>query len=93
MVTTFYPPYHFGGDGQAVRRLAHALAGRGHEVEIIHDVDAFRSLSGVEREPPAEPEGIEVHSLRSSLGSLSCMMTHQLGRPVVHRRQIRRLLD
>ena len=26
MVTTFYPPWSFGGDGVAVRRLAEALS-------------------------------------------------------------------
>ncbi|MCP5055530.1 MAG: hypothetical protein GY937_02270 [bacterium] len=26
MVTTFYPPYHFGGDAIFIRRLTHALA-------------------------------------------------------------------
>ena len=25
MVTTFYPPYHFGGDATYVRALSHAL--------------------------------------------------------------------
>ena len=30
MVTTFYPPYHFGGDAVFVHRLAQALAEEGH---------------------------------------------------------------
>ncbi|MEQ1896956.1 MAG: glycosyltransferase family 4 protein [Vicinamibacterales bacterium] len=93
MVTTFYPPYHFGGDGEAVRRLAHALARRGHQVDVIHDVDAFRMLSdGAEREPLGEPDGVRVHGLRSSLGSLSCLATQQLGRPLVHGSRIRSIL-
>ena len=52
MITTFYPPYNFGGDGQAVRRLAHALARRGHRVDVIHDVDAYRMLAAA-KEPAA----------------------------------------
>ena len=28
LVTTFYPPFHFGGDGVFVYRLAQALAER-----------------------------------------------------------------
>src|ERR1700682_4580848 len=39
-ITTFYPPYNFGGDGIAVQRLARALIRRGHCVTVIHDVDA-----------------------------------------------------
>jgi glycosyltransferase involved in cell wall biosynthesis len=94
MITTFYPPANFGGDGHAVRRLAHALARRGHEVHVIHDVDAFRSLtSKPDRAPLPEPEGVHVHPLRSALGTLSPLATHQLGRPLVHGREIRRILD
>jgi glycosyltransferase involved in cell wall biosynthesis len=92
MVTTFYPPYNFGGDGQYVRRLAHALVRRGHRVDIIHDVDAYRMLGGSEREPVAEPKGLTVHSLRSRVPALSCLATQQLGRPLVHGSRIRKIL-
>ena len=44
MVTTFYPPYNFGGDGIFVYRLANELAERGHQVEVVHSVDAYRML-------------------------------------------------
>lgn len=93
MITTFYPPHHFGGDAGFVRLLGHALARRGHRVEVIHDVDAFRMLAGgVEPEPLPEPAGVRVHGLRSRLGPLSCLATQQLGRPVVQGRRIRRIL-
>lgn len=94
MVTTFYPPFHFGGDGQAVRRLAHALARRGHRVDIIHDADAFRSLHrGPEPVPVSEPPLVRVHRLESRWGALSCLATQQIGRPLVHGRRIRRILS
>lgn len=94
MVTTFYPPWSFGGDGQYVRRLAHALARRGHLVDIIHDADAYRLLSGGDHpSPPAEPAGVTVHSLRSRAPMLSCLATQQLGRPVVHGQRIREILS
>ncbi len=94
MVTTFYPPYHFGGDAHLVRALTHALARRGHQVDVIHDVDAFRTLHrGDEPEHVTEPEGVRVHALRSRWGPLSSLATQQLGRPVVHGRSIRRILQ
>lgn len=94
MITTFYPPYNFGGDGHAVRRLAHALARRGHQVDVIHDIDAFRALGGVAAAPSgSEPDGITVHRLESRFGALSCLATHQFGRPLVHGKAIRRILD
>src|SRR5450755_3231509 len=51
-LTTFYPPYSFGGDAIFVSRLANALARRGHEVEVIHCVDSYRMFA--KTEPPAQ---------------------------------------
>ncbi len=48
-VTTFYPPFHFGGDAIFVHRLAHALADRGHRIDVVHSIDAWRIGGG--REP------------------------------------------
>ena len=94
MVTTFYPPYHFGGDAVFLRRLSHALARRGHSVDVICDVDAFRLLHpGPEPQPIQEPAGVRVHKLESRWGAASCLLTQQTGRPIVHGRRIRRLLE
>jgi len=94
MLTTFYPPYHFGGDAVFIRRLTEALARRGHRVDVIHDVDAFALLHpGELPEPEAPVPGVRTHPLRSRLGSLSCLATQQSGRPLVHGRRIRRILE
>ena len=94
MLTTFYPPYNFGGDGIGTQRLAHALVRRGHHVTVIHDVDAYNSLhKGPEPADTPEPEGLEVRRLRSGLGVLSPLLTQQTGRPFVNGRRIQRILD
>jgi glycosyltransferase involved in cell wall biosynthesis len=97
MVTTFYPPQSFGGDGLYVQRLARALARRGCAVEVIHDADAWRVLGGARSGtvPPAsegEPPGVTVHRLDSGFPLASVLLTQQLGRPVVHARRLRSLL-
>jgi glycosyltransferase involved in cell wall biosynthesis len=92
-LTTFYPPYNFGGDGIAVQRLARGLVARGCDVTVVHDRDAYRALSG--GHDPARTQadpGLHVVGLESRLGKLSLLLTHQCGRPVVHARRIRRLL-
>lgn len=92
-ITTFYPPYNFGGDGIAIQRLARALVGRGHHVTVIHDVDAYNLLdTGPEPGPGDEPEGLEVVGLRSGVAGLSSLLTQQLGRPVVMGGRIREIL-
>lgn len=93
MVTTFYPPYNFGGDGVYVRRLSHALARRGHSVDVIHDVDAYRVGGGKESAPLPEPAGVTTHPLRSRSALLSTLATHQSGRPLVHGARIRGILS
>jgi glycosyltransferase involved in cell wall biosynthesis len=94
MVTTFYPPHHFGGDAVFIRRLVGALARRGHTVDVIHDVDAYDLLRrDSEPAPLTEPEGVTLHPLRSRFGSLSCFATQQTGRPIVHGRRIRSILE
>lgn len=94
MATTFYPPYSFGGDGVGVQRLSRALVRRGHRVTVIHEMDAFDTLRrGPTPEPPVEDDGVRVIGLRSRLGSLSPVLTHQTGRPVVHRAAIDRILE
>lgn len=63
MTTTFYPPYHIGGDAIHVKYLAEELAKRGHEVHVFHSLDAYnfkrKSLT-----PKKEMNQISVHSLK-----------------------------
>lgn len=93
MITTFYPPYNFGGDGTCVYRLTNELAKRGHHVEVIHCADAYRVLAG--REPseaaPNHPN-VMVHTLRSGVGLLSPLATQQTGYPLFKVRQIEAIL-
>lgn len=95
MVTTFYPPYNFGGDGITVRRLANALAEQGHQVEVAHCVDAFQLLrpEGVAEEGPYDDHpSIVHHPLRSRAGALSPLITQQTGSPGLKRRKLATLL-
>jgi glycosyltransferase involved in cell wall biosynthesis len=94
MVTTFYPPYHFGGDATYVRALSRGLVAKGHEVEVIHCEDAYR-IAGKEYEDTKGyvDDGIIVHRLKSSLGFLSPLITQQTGRPGLKSRTIKSFLD
>ncbi len=93
MLTTFYPPYHFGGDAMGVQRLCHGLVRRGHDVTVIHDVDAFMALhDGPEPVEKPEPDGMTVHRLRSGAGRLAPFLTQQTGRPLWHGRRIAEIL-
>lgn len=81
MVTTFFPPYHMGGDAVYIARLVEALARRGHQVDVVHDIDAFYASGGrAPHAPYVPPAGVSVHPLRSPFRILSPLLTHQTGR-------------
>ncbi len=96
MVTTFYPPYNFGGDGIYIYRLSNELARRGHRVDVIHCADAYQSLH---HGPPANPAGfpnhpnVRVHTLKSKVGLLSPLATQQTGLPLFKSKVLREVLE
>lgn len=94
MITTFYPPYSFGGDAIYVQQLANALAARGHHVEVIHCIDSYRLLANGEtlRAEQDEP-GVIVHRLESPFGALSPLATQQTGYPFFKTVAIRKILE
>jgi len=94
MVTTFYPPYHFGGDALFVRSLARKLVDEGHHVEVVHCEDAYR-LRGDSMPQASDSDGhdaIVVHRLRSRFRALSPLVTQQTGRPGFKHRALARIL-
>ena len=100
MVTTYYPPYHFGGDATYARSLARALVRRGHEVEVIHCIDSYALKVGYKETAEKivtaiEPEDKEivVHRLQSQAGLLSPLITQQTGHPGLKYPQLQKLLS
>lgn len=93
-LTTFYPPYSFGGDAMYVYRLAHALGDAGHQIDVIHCIDSYHLLH------PEQPQiaftdhpNVKIHSLRSGYGWLSPLLTQQSGQPFLKRERIRAVLN
>jgi glycosyltransferase involved in cell wall biosynthesis len=93
-LTTFYPPYSFGGDAMYIYRLAHALGDGGHRVDVVHCADAYHLLH------PGKPEiqfpehpNVRVHSLSSRYPRLSPFVTQQTGYTGLKRRKILAILN
>jgi glycosyltransferase involved in cell wall biosynthesis len=82
MVTTFYPPHHFGGDALYVYRLTDALARRGHRVTVVHTPDAYETLGGrvSVHDFPHHPN-VEVVPLETSFHRVSPLVTYLTGKP------------
>lgn len=91
LLSTFYPPWNFGGDGVQVERLAHALGDAGHEVTVVHSPLVHRALNGSIEHAPRDHPRVEVVGLEESLPSLAA--TYLTGRPRRARGQIERVLQ
>ena len=94
MVTTFYPPFHTGGDAIFVQTLARALQRAGHNIDVVHCEDAFRICNAdVPEAQQGGDDGIVVHRLRHPLGPLSPLYTQQTGRPGLKQRSLKAILE
>jgi glycosyltransferase involved in cell wall biosynthesis len=92
-LTTFYPPYSFGGDAIQIYRLSHALADAGHHVDVVHCVDSYHLLHpGPPPLPFAEHPGVTRHELRSPWKGLSPLASQQTGRLWLKRERIEEVL-
>jgi glycosyltransferase involved in cell wall biosynthesis len=93
MMTTYYPPFNFGGDGVLVHLLSNELARRGHTVDVIHSLDAYRVAAPLPHLPYRDHPRVTVHGLKSRLGRLSVLATQQTGLPLTQRSRIREILQ
>ena len=94
LLTTFFPPMHFGGDAIFLASLANLLADAGHHVEVVHCADSYELLRGsVQPSPfPLHPKVI-VHTLRSPLGKLAPLSAHVTGRDWLYSGALREVLS
>jgi glycosyltransferase involved in cell wall biosynthesis len=95
MITTFYPPYHFGGDAVFVQQLSNELAMRGHQVDVVHCKDAYYVRGGQQPSTTTyrDHPNVTVHTLESPLGFFSPLLTHQTGRPILNSRRLKKILE
>lgn len=93
-LTTFYPPYSFGGDAMYIYRLAHALGDEGHHVDVVHCVDSYQLFHRGEPEISfQEHPNVNRHELRSPYHWLSPLLTQQTGLPLLKSRKIVEVLN
>ncbi len=93
LATTFYPPYHFGGDAIFVYRLARALVEAGHQVDVIHSVDAHAITGARPQNSFPELPGVRRLPLKSGMARLNTLLAHQAGNPGPYHAELYKLLD
>lgn len=79
MTTTFYPPYHIGGDAVFVQYLAEELVKRGHEVHVMSGMDSYLLKKGQISKEGIHDSGVIVHHLKSSCGIMSPLSAYIFG--------------
>ena len=87
MTTSFYPPYHIGGDAVHVKYLAEALAKKGHEVHVMFSLDAYdlkeknkeKKYENKHKNEEDKNENIKLHPIKSPLGRLEPVLNFCVG--------------
>ena len=92
MTTTFYPPYHIGGDANHVKYLADELARQGHEVHVMFSLDAYEIKRGKIPDINIEPGQVYIHPLRSPRGRLEPLLVYLRGKSGYFSKEFDRLL-
>jgi glycosyltransferase involved in cell wall biosynthesis len=75
--SSFYPPYYIGGDAVHVSYLARELSARGHEVHVLHSLDAY-AIKSRRMQQQTEDTAIRTHTIKTSL-QLSAYASYLLG--------------
>ena len=92
MTTTFYPPYHVGGDATHVKWLAEELARRDHEVHVMFSLDAYELKRGKVAAVSFEPSAVHLHPLRSPRGRFEPLIVYLRGKSAYFSMEFERLL-
>lgn len=83
MTSSYYPPYHIGGDATHVKYLSEELVKLGHEVHVMFSLDAYRykkpDFNGDFKETD-ECNGVFLHPLKSPLGKSDLYLTYLTGK-------------
>lgn len=93
IVSTFYPPWNFGGDGIYAHRLANGLARLGHKITVLHSPSAYEMLARRSPEKSYDDHpNVTVHGIQTPLGALGLLWVQQIGRPGLQATALRRHL-
>ncbi len=79
--TTFYPPYHIGGDATHVEYLAEELIKKGHEVNVIHSLDAYKIKRNKKLiiKQTEKQKNLFINTIKSPLRTLDPLITYAFG--------------
>lgn len=96
MTSSYYPPYHIGGDAVHVKYLSEELVKLGHEVHVMSSLDAYRykkphfngSLNSIE-----EINGVYFHPLHSPLGKTDLYITYLSGKSSYVKKRFDELIE
>lgn len=77
LTSTFFPPFHIGGDAVHVKYVAEELVKKGHEVHVLHSMDASKIKKIASRKPITE-SGIATYAITTPL-NMSAYEAYLLG--------------
>lgn len=81
MISSFYPPYHIGGDATHVKYLSEKLVDMGHEVHVLHSFDAYKIKRGNQLPlmKAEDKKNLFIHTIKSPIRNFDPLMVYTLG--------------
>src|SRR3989344_2087235 len=77
--STFYPPFHLGGDALHVKYLADALIKEGHEIHVFTLVDSYRFKKKDYSNKNIKDNKVIVHRIKTKFFRYQCFRNYTFG--------------
>ena len=93
--TTFFPPYHLGGDATHVYHLSCELAKRGHDVHVIHSLDSYhwQRSENPKTSGYTLPDNVTIYPIKSMIGRVEPVISYLSGVPFSIRKKFHHILN
>jgi glycosyltransferase involved in cell wall biosynthesis len=94
MTSSFFPPFHVGGDATHVEYLSNLLGQNGYKVNVLHSIDAYKikRRDKISLKTKAQPN-VATHAISSPIGVLEPLISYTIGKSPFTTKEFAKLVD
>ncbi len=94
MTSSFFPPFHVGGDATHVEYLSNLLGQNGYKVHVLHSIDAYKikRRGKISSKTKVQPN-VTTHAISSPIGVLEPLISYTVGKATFTTKEFAKLVD
>jgi glycosyltransferase involved in cell wall biosynthesis len=94
MTSSFFPPFHVGGDATHVEYLSNLLGQNGYNVHVLHSIDAYKikRRGKLILKTKVQPN-VATHPISSPIGVLEPLLSYTIGKSPLTTKEFAKLID